>query len=276
MARANGKFRGKHPRADASFGGAQWGPEPPSLDAPRTPRPTYGKSAAQLDREIAEALAQQKRSHATIAAPVHHDRLATAIARVVKDPHYWRRGSFDIDDAMQVLPKLQGAYDWQRVLDLVDDYLQGVVGVAGATGGGFPERATRGVGGHEVKAAQAMIQRLRRAGSLHSTQARLHSTKKPKKQLKIYNVDASIIAGNSGEAVWEGSFELPAASKKEAGQRALDILHDSPYYDDRIDPRADFQVWLNYSMSDMTAEDIAQETRAFINSAREKVGASSV
>jgi hypothetical protein len=57
--------------------------------------------------------------------------LATAIARVVRDPHYWRKGSFDIADAMQVLPKLQGAYDWQRVLDLVDDYLQGVVGVAG-------------------------------------------------------------------------------------------------------------------------------------------------
>ena len=108
--------------------------------------------------------------------------------------------------------------------------------------------------------------------------AKTRSPSKPspkKKQLKIYNVDASIIAGNSGEAVWEGSFELPAASKKEAGQRALDILHDSPYYDDRIDPRAAFQVWLNYSMDEMTAEDMAQETHAFIKRAREEVGASS-
>lgn len=106
-----------------------------------------------------------KESHATtktIAAPVHHDRLATAIARVVRDPYYWSSGSFDLDSAMQVLPKLQGAYDWRKVTDWVDDYLQDVRGTPGATGGGIPERATRGVGGHEIKSAQAMIQRVRR------------------------------------------------------------------------------------------------------------------
>ena len=144
-----------------------------------------------LGREVTDLLRiprsdSSKRSHATtktIAASVHHDRLATAIARVVRDPHYWRGGSFDINEAMQVLPKLQGTYDWQRVLDWVDDYLQSVSGVAGATGEGIPERATRGVGGHEVKAAQAMIQRLRRAGSSTKTSKTrsAHATKKPSK-----------------------------------------------------------------------------------------------
>jgi hypothetical protein len=133
-----------------------------AADDAQTEAVSLGQMATDLETE---AVRIRTRSHATmktIAAPVHHDRLATAIARAVRDPHYWRGGSFDIDDAMQALPKLQGAYDWQRVLDLVDDYLEGVAGVAGATGGGFPERATRGVGGHEVKAVQAMIQRLRR------------------------------------------------------------------------------------------------------------------
>jgi hypothetical protein len=57
---SNGAFRGKRPRSGGSFGGAQWGQEPPDIYAPKRPRLTYGKTSAQLDAEIDEALAERK------------------------------------------------------------------------------------------------------------------------------------------------------------------------------------------------------------------------
>jgi len=59
-----------------------------------------------------------------------------------------------------------------------------------------------------------------------------------KLQLKIYGLDARIVSGNDDETVWEGSFELPANSLKAARKIAMGFLHESTYYEPRIDPRA--------------------------------------
>jgi hypothetical protein len=64
-----------------------------------------------------------------------------------------------------------------------------------------------------------------------------HSTQK-KRQLKIYDVGARIVSGISDEDMWEGSFEIPASSLQAARKIAVDLLHESTYYDPRIDPKA--------------------------------------
>ena len=66
-------------------------------------------------------------------------------------------------------------------------------------------------------------------------QGTFHATMR---KLKMYKVEARIISGNDDATVWEGSFELPASSLRAAKSLALDLLHESTYYDPRIDPRA--------------------------------------
>ena len=57
-----------------------------------------------------------------------------------------------------------------------------------------------------------------------------------KRHLDIYSVRARIVSGFDGEDVWDGHFEIPADDLKAARKRAVELLHDSPYYDVRFDP----------------------------------------
>jgi hypothetical protein len=58
------------------------------------------------------------------------------------------------------------------------------------------------------------------------------------KMLKMYAVEARVVSGITDEDMWEGRFELPAKSLQAARKLAVDLLHASPYYDLRIDPKA--------------------------------------
>jgi hypothetical protein len=71
------------------------------------------------------------------------------------------------------------------------------------------------------------------------TPQRSRAASTPKgRQLKIYAVDARIVSGIDDEDVWEGSFEISASSLQTARKLAVDLLHDSTYYDPRIAPKA--------------------------------------
>jgi hypothetical protein len=100
---------------------------------------------------------------------VMDDRLATAIAHVVRDKYFWVGNVFDLDRAMIVAASavpMGSRMNLCHVKDFVDDYLQGVVGVAGATGVGIAERATRSVHGPEVNAVACIIDRLLSTGAI--------------------------------------------------------------------------------------------------------------
>jgi len=97
-------------------------------------------------------------------SPVYHDRLARAIATVVRDPHFWRSGTFYTTETLPHLGHKYGTYNRQRLLDWIDDYLQDVSGTPGATGQGIPERATRGVTAREWRAAKDVLKALNIVG----------------------------------------------------------------------------------------------------------------
>jgi hypothetical protein len=83
-----------------------------------------------------------------------------------------------------------------------------------------------------------------------------------KKQLKIYDIDARIVSGITDEDVWVGNFELPASSLKAARSLALDLLHDSTYYDPRIDPRAVFDRVEHIGEVEVEAPETSEQATA--------------
>jgi hypothetical protein len=121
-----------------------------------------------------------------------------------------------------------------------------------------------GQAARQSKTSREVQQRLREAqagtGRITLVPKRERATKK--KQLKIYDIDARIMSGITDEDVWVGNFELPASSLKAARSLALDLLHDSTYYDPRIDPRAVLDRVEHIGEVEVEAPETSEQTAA--------------
>lgn len=82
----------------------------------------------------------------------------------------------------------------------------------------------------------AKIEPSRHAKASAAVLARAHATRK-KQEIKIYDIDASIVSDIDNEDVWSGNFEIPADNNQAASKLAVELLRESRYYDARIDPR---------------------------------------
>lgn len=99
------------------------------------------------------------------------------------------------------------------------------------------------------------------------------SKAKQPRGLKLYSIQARIVSGITDTDVWEGHFEVPARDKKSARVLALDLIHESPYYDDRINPRVAFdEVKAVGEVEVLPSESATHVTNTLIAEARKAIG----
>lgn len=96
----------------------------------------------------------------SLLSPKYHDQLARAISAVIHDNFFWDNHRFKLDAALPYVKTAarKGVYDKERLLNLLDDYMQQVQG--GIPGVGVAGKASRGVSLLEIRASHKILKSL--------------------------------------------------------------------------------------------------------------------